>query len=184
MRMEDKKDSEEFYFHAQKDMKVDIENDLRTTLVGGAEIHTLQKGDRTVDVQKGKETHKVKGTRDLSIGGNESHTNQADFKQDVSGKYDLKVTGNLVIDVSGSITIKSAGSLTIEAGTSLTNKAGTSLTNKAGTDLSNEAAMGMKNKAGTTLDSEGAMVTSKASAMQTVDGGGILTLKGGLVKIN
>ncbi|MDP2032353.1 MAG: type VI secretion system tip protein TssI/VgrG [Polaromonas sp.] len=192
MRMEDKKDAEEFYFHAQKDMKIEIENDLSTKLVKGSETHTLEKGDRTVDVQTGKEIHKVKGTRELTVTGNETHTNQADFKQAVTGNYELKVTGNLVIDVTGSISIKSgttlkseAGTaLTSKAGTALTNEAGTSLTNKAGLDLTNQAGTGLKNKAGTTLDNEGAMVTNKASAMQTVDGGGMLTLKGGLVKIN
>ncbi|MDB5880171.1 MAG: hypothetical protein JWP43_49 [Ramlibacter sp.] len=192
MRMEDKKDAEEFYFHAQKDMKVEIENDLSTTLVAGAETHTVKKGDRTVDVQTGKETHNVKGTRELTITGKETHTNKADFEQDVTGNYKLKVSGNLVIDVTGSVSIKSGTTFTIEAGTSLSSKAGTSLANEAGTSLTNKAAMnltneagaGLKNKAGTTLDSEGAMVTSKASAMQTVDGGGMLTLKGGLVKIN
>jgi type VI secretion system secreted protein VgrG len=192
MRMEDKKDAEEFYFHAQKDMKVEIENDLSTKLVKGSETHTLEKGDRTVDVQTGKEVHKVKGTREVTVTGNETHTNQADFKQAVTGNYELKVTGNLVIDVTGSISIKSgttlkseAGTaLTSKAGTALTNEAGTSLTNKAGMDLTNQAGTGLKNKAGTTLDNEGAMVTNKASAMQTVDGGGMLTLKGGLVKIN
>jgi type VI secretion system secreted protein VgrG len=184
MRMEDKKDAEEFYFHAQKDMKVEIENDLATTLIAGNETHTVNKGDRTVDVQTGKETHKVKGTRDLTITGKESHTNEADFKQDVTGNYQLTVSGNLVIDVSGSVSIKSGTTFTVEAGTALSSKAGTSLTNKAGTSLDNEAGTALKNKGGASLDNEAPMITSKASAMQTVDGGGMLTLKGGLVKIN
>jgi type VI secretion system secreted protein VgrG len=184
MRMEDKKDSEEFYFHAQKDMKIEIENDLSTTLHEGAEIHTLEKGDRTVDVQTGKEVHNVKGTRALAITGNETHSNKADFLQDVGGKYELKVTGDLLIDVTGTITIKSAQSISSKAGTTFANEAGTALTNKAGTELTNQAGTGLKNKAGTTLDNEGAMVNNKASASQTVDGGGMLTLKGGMVKIN
>ncbi|WP_028311601.1 type VI secretion system Vgr family protein [Derxia gummosa] len=200
IRLEDKKDAEEFYLHAQKDMKVEIENGLTVTLTEGAEKHTLTKGDRTVDVQKGKETHNVKGTRTLTITGDESHTNKGDFKQTVSGKYTLKVTGDLTLDVTGGITIKAgkaitmtagtsltakAGSaLTNQAGTSLTNKAGTALTNQAGTSLTNKASMGLVNQAGTTLDNKGAMINNKASGMQTVDGGGMLTLKGGLVKIN
>ena len=168
LRMEDKKDSEELYLHAQKDMRVEIENNLSTTLNGGAEVHTLQKGDRTVDVQKGKETHNVQGTRAVTVTGNETHTNKADFEQTVSGKYTLKVTGDLLIDVSGAVTIK--------AGHEMSTKAGTELTNKAGTAL--------KASAGTTLNLEGLSISSKASASQTVDGGGMLTLKGGMVKIN
>jgi type VI secretion system secreted protein VgrG len=200
IRFEDKKDSEEFYFHAQKDMKVEIENSLTTTIKESHETHTLEKGDRTVDVKTGKEVHKVKGTRELEITGNETHTNEADFTQEVGGNYQLTVTGNLVIDVTGSITFKGAKDVTIEAGTtlaveagttltnkagtSLSNEAGTDLTNKAGTSLTNEASLGLKNKAGTTLDNEGTMVNNKASATQTVDGGGMLTVKGGMVKIN
>jgi type VI secretion system secreted protein VgrG len=200
IRMEDKKDAEELYLHAQKDMKVEIENDLSTSLVEGSETHTIEKGDRTLEVKTGKETYSVKGTRDITVTGDETHTNEANFTQEVKGDFTLKVTGNLVIDVTGTISIKSGSSLTTEAateianksgttfankaGTALTNEAGTSLTNKAGLDLTNQAGTGLVNKAGTTLDNEGAMVTNKASAMQTVDGGGMLTLKGGLVKIN
>ncbi len=200
IRFEDKKDAEEFYFHSQKDMKVEVENALTTTVKESHEIHTLEKGDRTVEVKTGKEVHRVKGTRELTVTGDETHTNAANFTQKVTGNYELKVTGNLIIDVTGSITIKSAKdvsakagttfateagtALTNKAGTALTNQAGTALTNKAGTSLTNEASLGLKNKAGTTLDNEGTMVNNKASATQTVDGGGMLTVKGGLVKIN
>lgn len=192
IRMEDKKDSEELYMHAQKDMKVEIENDLSTTLIKGSETHVIEKGDRTFEIKTGKETYSVKTTRDVTVEGNETHTNKADFTQKVTGNFELKVTGNLLIDVTGTITFKTADSLTAQAGaaltnkagTALTNQAGTSLTNKAGTALTNQAGTALANKAGTTLDNEGLMVNNKASASQTVDGGGMLTLKGGLVKIN
>jgi type VI secretion system secreted protein VgrG len=184
IRLEDKKDAEEFYMHAQKDMKVEIENALTTTLTKGAEIHTLTEGDRTVDVQKGKETHMVKGTRALTITGDETHDNEGDFKHTVKGDFTLKVTGDFLLDVTGGITIKSAKTVLLNAGSTLTAKAGTSLTNEAGTALTNKAGTALTNQAGTTLDNKGAMITHKASAMQTVDGGGMLTIKGGLVKIN
>lgn len=192
IRLEDKKDAEEFFLHAQKDMKVAIENNLTTTLIKGAEIHTLEEGDRTLELKKGKEIYKIKGTRDLTITGDESHTNEANYKQEVKGDYELNVTGNLILNITGDITIKSAKSVTIKsgtafennAGTELTNKAGTALLNQAGTDLTNKASLGLVNEASTTLDNKAATITHKASAMQTVDGGGMLTVKGGLVKIN
>ncbi|TKC87719.1 type VI secretion system tip protein VgrG [Trinickia terrae] len=160
IRMDDKLNSEELYFHAQKDLNIAVENALSTTVMAGAETHVVQKGDRSVDVQKGNETHKVKGTRSVDVTGDETHTNHAAFTRKVSGNYTLKVSGNLVIDVTGSISIK--------AGTSIQNQAGTTLANKAGTALSNEALQ----------------VESKASAMQTIDGGTMLALKGALVKLN
>lgn len=192
IRLEDKKDNEEFYLHAQKDMKVEIENALAVTLTEGGETRTLEKGDRSIELKAGKETHKVKGTRALTITGDETHTNAAGFKHEVKGDYTLRVTGNLILDITGDISIKSAKGVTLkagtaynaEAGTALTNKAGTALTNQAGTELTNKAGLGLTNQAGTTLDNKGVMINSKASAMQTVDGGGMLTLKGGLAKIN
>ena len=176
MRFEDKKDSEEFYLHAQKDMRVEIENDLATTVMAGNETHTVTKGDRTVKVDTGKEIHSVKGTRALEITGNETHVNKADFTQTVTGNYELKVTGNLTIDVTGTVLIKSAQTVTAQAGTALTNKAGTDLTNQAG--------VGLTNKGGATMSNEAPSISSKASGMHSVESGGILALKGSLVKIN
>jgi len=131
IRMDDKLNNEELYFHAQKDLNIAVENALSTTVMAGAETHVVQKGDRTVDVQKGNETHKVKGTRSVDVTSDETHTNHAAFTQKVTGNYTLKVSGNLVIDVTGSISIK--------AGTSIENQAGTTLASKAGTTLSHEA---------------------------------------------
>ena len=95
IRFEDKKDSEELYFHAQKDHNIVVEND-RTKKV----LHN--------------ETNTIKGTRDLTVTGNETHTNDANFSQKVAGNYELKVTGNLTIEATGTITIKSSAT-TVES---------------------------------------------------------------------
>ncbi len=209
LRFEDKKDSEEVYLHAQKDMNVLVEHDRKTeikndetvivkmnramTIQEGNESLTVSKGNRTVKVATGTETHEVKGTRTVKVTGNESHTDEADFTQNVTGNYVLKVTGNLTIDVTGSVVFKGAKDVALEAGTTLAAEAGTSLTNKAGTELTNQAGTALTNKAGTEMNNKasvamtndgGVSLTNKASASQTVDGGGMLTVKGGLVKIN
>jgi type VI secretion system secreted protein VgrG len=152
LRFEDKKDSEELYLHAQKDMNTEVENDRSARVIKGNDSLKIEQGTRSVDVK-----------------GDESHTNQANFTQQVTGDFKLKVDGNLTIEVGGSISIKAGTSFKNEAGTELTNQAGTALTNKAGTELTNDAGISM---------------TNKAAASQTVDGGGMLTLKGGIVKIN
>jgi type VI secretion system secreted protein VgrG len=160
IRMEDKLNSEELYVHAQKDLTVLVENALTTTVTTGDENHILTKGDRSVDVQTGTDTLKVKGMRTVSITGDESHTNSGAFKHTVDGDYTLKVTGNFVLDVTGSVSIQS--------GTAMKSVAGTTL------DL----------KAGTTLTSTGLTVEQKASTTQTLEGGSMLVLKGGLIKLN
>lgn len=185
IRFEDRKDAEEIFVHAQKDMQITVENDRvkdvmnnetntiqqnRTTTIQEAdETLIVSKGNRTVQVDTGNETHEVKGKRSITVTGNENHSNKANFVHEVSGNFTLKVSGN--------ITIQAGGSITAKAGTSFTNKAGMSLTNEAGTTLTNKANVSLTNEAGVSL-------TNKGSASQTVDGGGMLVLKGGLVKIN
>lgn len=177
IRFEDKQGSEELFLQAQKDMSISVLNDQtisvknnRTVTVSEKdETLTVEKGNRSIQINTGNETHQVKGTRSVTITGNETHTNKAKYDHSVSGDFTLKVSGNLTLDVSGSITIKSGTSLGITAGTSLTNESGTSLTNKAGTSMSNEAEIS---------------ISSKANASHSVESSGILELKGSLVKIN
>jgi type VI secretion system secreted protein VgrG len=130
IRFEDKKDAEELYFHAQKDQNIVVENDRTkkilhnenntikqdrsTTIQEGNDTYVVSKGNRTFKIETGNETYEVKGTRELTATGNETHTNKANFTQDVSGNYTLKVSGSLTIEATGTLTIKSAAT-TIES---------------------------------------------------------------------
>lgn len=201
LRFEDKKDSEEVFLQAQKDLKVNVLNDATHTIghdetrtVKNARTHTIQEADDSVTVQKGNrsltvstgnETVDIKGTRTVKAGGDETRTVGGNLAQTVTGNYTLTVDGNLSIKVSGTLTIESTGALSTKTDAALSQQAGTSFTNKAGTSLLNQAGTSLDNKAGTTLTNDaGISLMNKASAEQTVDGGGMLTLKGGIVKIN
>jgi type VI secretion system secreted protein VgrG len=193
IRFEDKKDSEELYIHAQKDMKLEVENDWTITVKNdktvnvknkrsvtieeGDESLTVSKGNRAVEVTKGNETYKVKGTRDVTVEGDETRVNKAAYTQKVTGDYTLKVTGNLLIDVTGTVTIKSGQDMTVKSGMALNTESGMDMTNKAGMNMTNKAAMQLVLDAGIKL-------SGKGGAAAEVEGGGMLTLKGGLVKIN
>ncbi len=192
IRFEDKKGDEELYFHAERDLKIDVEDDLETTLYKGSEEHLIKKGDRTIEVTEGNESHSVGGTRDVSVTGDETHENTGNFShavkknytlevtkdmlQTIKGKSTIKVTGDLLIDVTGSITFKSGKTISMTSATATTIKAGTALTSEAGTSF------GIK--AGTDLKAEALSIAGKASASAEINGGGMLTLKGGMVKIN
>jgi type VI secretion system secreted protein VgrG len=131
IRFEDKKDSEEIYFHAQKDQNIVVENDRTkkvlnketneiksdrsTTIQEGNDTYVVSKGNRTFKVDTGNETYDVKGKRDLTITGDETHTNNANFTHTVTGSYSLKVTGNLTIEATGSVTIKGTAGVNIES---------------------------------------------------------------------
>ena len=174
LRFEDKKDAEQLYLHAQKDMLVEIEDALTTTL------------------KKGNETHTVAGTRAVSVKGAETHANDAAYTHTVKGDYALVIDGNLTITVKGAIKFAGDGAMVLEAGTTLAAKAGTTLSNKAGTELLSEAGTNLTNKAGQSMlhqagmkiDSKAAIINSKADAAQTVEAGATLTLKGAMAKVN
>lgn len=184
LRFEDKKDAEELYLHAQKDMLVEIENALTTTLKKGAEIHTLDEGDRTVELKKGKEVHKVAGTRSVAVTGAEEHANQAAFTHTVKGDYALTIDGTLTVTVKGAIKLVSEAGVALEAGTSFSAKAGTELLCDAGTNLSSKAGKSLLNQAGLQIDNKAPIINSKADATQTVEAGAMLTLKGAMAKVN
>src|SRR6185437_16817609 len=114
-RFEDKKDSEEVFLQAQKDFNITVLNDQTTTIANNRtttvkekdDSLVVDKGNRSIKVNTGNETHEVKGKRDLTVTDNESHTNKADFKQDVTGNFTLKVTGDITIEATGNIKMKS-----------------------------------------------------------------------------
>jgi type VI secretion system secreted protein VgrG len=184
IRFEDKKDSEELYIHALKDMKVEIGNSRTTTIDKADDTLTLTEGKRTVELKKGDESLTVAGKRTLKITGDESHTSSGKFTHKVSGDYSLVIDGKLSISASGGITISSDTAVTVKAGTTLECDAGTNLTNKAGANLVNKAGMNLTNQASVQMENKGTIINSKADAMHTVEAGAMLTLKGALAKIN
>lgn len=201
LRFEDKKDAEEVFLQAQKDLNVNVLNDstasighdetltvqnARTrTVKEGDETVTLEKGKRSVTIQTGSDSLDVKDTRTVTVGADQTHSTGGNYSHKVSGNFELTVDGNLTIKVSGTLALQSGGSLTLKSDADLAAQAGTSLTSKAGTSLTNQAGTSLTNKAGTSLTNDaGVSLTNKAGAEQTVDGGGMLTIKGGLVKVN
>ncbi len=201
LRFEDKKDSEEVFLQAQKDLNIKVLNDssasvghdetltvqnARTrTVKEGNETITLEQGSRSVTIEVGSDTLEVTDTRTVNVGSDQTHSIGGNHSHKVAGNYELSVDGNLTIKVGGTLTLQSGGDFTAKSDANLTAQAGTALTNKAGTALTNQAGTTLDNKAGTSLTNDaGVSLTNKASASQTVDGGGMLTLKGGMVQVN
>ena len=180
LRFEDKKGSEEVYFHAQKDFTRVVENndsltvgssdsnkcpagsqtisiykDRTETVETGNESVTIKKGNRTVTVSEGNDTHTVtKGNRVVEIDtGNDTLT--------------IK-TGNQTIAVK-------AGSSSTEAMQSITLKVGS---NSIKIDQSGITLQGMviKVQGQTQVQVQGPIVQASAD--------GMLQLKGGLTTIN
>ena len=206
LMFEDMVGKEVVALRAQRDVTADIRRDEtrtlqrdqtetigrhRTSLIQtGDETHTVDKGKRTVEIEKddslkvrsGDETHIVdKGKRTTEVEGNDALTvrtgdSTATIK---TGNMTRTVsTGNMSAKVSiGNYDVKcDAGAVTIEAMTSITLKCGAS---KIVLTPESIAIQGVMIKAEAT-----AQLTTKAGAMAQHDGGPMMIIKGIMTMIN
>jgi type VI secretion system secreted protein VgrG len=184
---DDKKGSEVVFLHAQKDLKIEVEND-QNLKVDNCRIVQV-KVDETITV-KGKQSVTVKGDQTFVVEeGKHSFTvTKGDFVEAVdkgnykttvgTGNYDLGVSkGNIGVKADlGNMDLKAAaGAVTIEAAQSITLKVG------ANTIEIGPAGITIK---GTMLTLKGTAMAEMGAPMTTVKGDGMLTLKGGITMIN
>jgi type VI secretion system secreted protein VgrG len=187
IRFEDKKDAEELFIHAQKDMTTRVEHVLMEAVKSSRQAFVMA-GEPTLDDQV-QEALTVEGSRKVTIKGAdkaETHTNEGTFSHTVAKTFELTVNGDsLTITAAGAITIKgksitlqtTGGDLQLTSSANLSAEAARALTNTAGTSLTNKASLSLTNDGGVSL-------TNKASSTQEVDGGALLTMKGAIVKLN
>lgn len=98
IKLDDKKDSELFSVHAQKDLKTVVDKgDETRDLNEGSRTTVIHKGDETMTVTKGKRTTTIEGNEDTTIKtGNVTHTvNTGDVTQTIkSGKRTTEIMGD------------------------------------------------------------------------------------------
>ena len=176
IRFEDKMNEEEFYQHAHKDMKVDVENDLTTTVYRGNENHSIHHGNRSVEVLAGDETHFVNGNRELEIHGDEIKKNKKNLTKKIQGNLSYKVNGDYDIEVDGNFTIKVKGKVIIEVDDSIDVLTGDS--------FSVESAQGVEIKTGTNIKAEAGVTTEINSGTSvTIKAGGVAAIKAPAVQL-
>lgn len=178
-RFEDKKYSEEIYIHAQKDFKMDIQNNHDITIVGGnrnillkaaSEKHERRTGTRSHDILKLNDGNKklqiMKGNYLITLwdGNIKVKCLSGDVDFDVIGDISFKCTGKFSVDALQAISMKTLTSFTAEALLDSTVKAGGSATI--------EALLNTTVKAGVSA-------TMEAVASATVEAGASLTLQAG-----
>ena len=129
IRFEDKKDDEQIFVHAQKNMDVRVK-ESRYELMG-MEQHEIVETDKFLKVdnnrhetvgndhmeQIGKDRHvAVAGAEAISVGGDQSIQ--------VGGAVTETIGGGLIEDVTGDAYIKASGNIILEAGAGITLKVG------------------------------------------------------------
>jgi Rhs element Vgr protein len=171
LRFEDKKGSEQFFIHAQKDMVEEVEND-HTVTIDHDEITTV-KHDRKITVQNDDK---------LDVTANGTSTIGQKFKLSAGTEIEL-VTGasSIVMKSSGDIEIKGVNikitgdvGVKIEGQVEVGIKAGATMDLGAGASLKAHSD-GMLEVAGTAMTTvKGTMTTIKGDAMTQVSGGIIM----------
>ena len=98
IKIDDKKDSELFSFHAQKDLKTVVDKgDETRDLLNGSRTTVIHAGDETMTVTKGKRTTKIKSDETTTIeSGNVVHeVTQGDVTRTIkTGKRTTEIMGD------------------------------------------------------------------------------------------
>ncbi len=191
-RFEDKQKSEEIYIHAQKDFKIDIQNNHDITLVGGSRTIILkaqeeqgeerqgEQGNDSLTLNNGNKSLKIiKGDYTIQLNeGNISVTcSQGNVSFDVTGNISFKCTGNFSVNAAQGISLNAGEGITVEAGADISATAGAAITATASSDISANAG------AAATI-SAGADASVTAGGALNLTGGGTVTIDGAIVEVS
>jgi type VI secretion system secreted protein VgrG len=207
LRFEDKKGEEQLKLHAQKDMRVDVLNDVdevigqhrRTTIEKADDTLTISEGNRAVTVTKGDETYTIGGKRTVTVTKLESRHNKDTVELTIDKDYTVTIKGNLKLVVDGNIEFITKKTFSLEADMDI------KTTSKKASILTAESKVEITGKAKVTVQSDGTLRGNAADVLMTaqnkallkgtsliaqgsgtakVTGSSLLKLKGGTVKIN
>jgi len=196
IRMEDKKDEEQIFMHAQKNMDTRVVNDRFDTIENDAHLvignikkehvknerhetvdsHHIEKitGDRNLKVE-GKEAKAVIGSLSLKVSDDVIEEFENNHSEQVTNDYFVKAS-NIVIEGTTNVTIKVGQSyIAIESG-------GIKIGSTGDIELESTGTVSVSGTSGVTVES--AATVDVTSSSTTVAGDAMLTLEGGLVKIN
>ncbi len=201
IRFEDKKEEEQVFIHAQRNMDTLVEANQTVTLNEGDRTLTLHAGDEVISLEAGNRTTTVKGGDELHeneqnythvIDQNDTKKVGGNLTEEVSGNYAQKIDGNLVQEINGNAAVTVAGDYALQVqgnlnlvvtGTVSLTAAGISLTSSANVDMIAGAAATLTGKSGVTVTS-GAALSLSGSASAQLSGSGVCQVTGGTVIIN
>ncbi|OOG64094.1 type IV secretion protein Rhs [Rhodanobacter sp. B04] len=173
IRFEDKKGSEDFFMHAQKDMHEEVEND-HTVTIDHDESITI-KNDQTVSI-KHDQTESVSNDRKISVGNDDKLDVTQNGTTTIGQKFSLNAGSEIeLVTGASSIVMKSDGSIEIK-GVNIT------ITGQMGVKIEGQTQVGIK--AGATMDvGAGASLKMHCDAILEVAGTAMTTVKGTMLTL-
>ena len=186
LRFEDKKDKEELFLQAEKDMTVNVKNDLSQTVTGLAsfaiEKTTDWKSKEAMSLTT-EDAFNTTATKDISLKSDASISATASKNIQLSATSSVEVDGQS-IEISGKTKIKLAvGSSSIELSASGIKIAGAQISIAGQAKAEVKAAMiDITSQAKATV--KGAIVEINGSAMTQVKAGAMVQIQGAIAKVN
>jgi type VI secretion system secreted protein VgrG len=162
IRFEDKKDSEQLFLHAQKDLETRVLNDAKTWI--GNDLHVIVTNDSFEKIDNNKHTF-VKTDRNQKIEGNSNLTVDGDRAAKIGGADNLTVSGDRAAKIDGEENLEVGKNLNTKAGQTVSVDAGQEIHEKAGQNFAAEAGMDVHIKGGMNVVIEAGMnLTIKAGS--------------------
>lgn len=186
LRFEDKKDKEEVFLQAEKDLTINVKDELNQNVAGKFQFE----GDDTVNWASKKamnlisdDTFTAKAKKDLNLTSNATINCQADKNAEITATSKVLIDGKSIA-LTGQSKIKlSVGSSSIELSPSGIKIAGAQISIKGQAKVEVGAAMvDIASQASTTI--KGTMIEVNASAMTNVKAGAMVEIKGAITKVN
>lgn len=182
VRFEDKKDSEQIFINAEKDMDLRVEKESREFV--GANRHLIVKANQQELVEgdkhghvKGKHFEKIEGDMSLQVNGKQMQKIGGDQSIELDSDQKEKVVGNISLQVGKNQTTKVGGNVSLQVGQSRNEKIGQT--------HAMEAVQTIHLKAGMTVIIEAGMQLSLKGPGGFVDiGPAGVTIQGTMVLIN
>ncbi len=113
LRFEDKNGDEEIYFHAQKNLAINVLNSR------GERINY----DRTTSIGHDDELV-VANNRTVTVEGNQAHKTTGNFQNKIEGDQHISISGDLVEAVQGVVSTDAQGDITLQSSSKITLKVG------------------------------------------------------------
>ena len=208
IRLEDKKDKEEIFVHAQKDYNIEVLNNLTTkvmndeertvyqnrttTIENGDETLTVAKGNRAITVSEGDENIRIdKGCREVFVKSDQLTAIDGNRNTAIRKNDQLKVDESRTVQVKDSEThtnnadfkhiVRGKYELMIDGDLIINVKGDIKINSKS--SIKTEAFQDIISKAKMAIKSEANLVETKAKASLKLDGGGVASVKAGIIKL-
>ena len=187
LRFEDKKDSEQIFVHAQKDMDIRVKNDRMEFIGNDRHLHITNNKHEKVDANRHEEVatshfEKIGTDHNLTVGGKQAVKITGSQSVGVDGNTIRETGGNLSEKVTGKIYIVGSSDLVIEASTNITLKVGSSTIAIDATGIGLKAPQ-IKLEA-KTIKIAGDAQAEMSSPLTKVAGTGTMTVEGAMVKVS